>query len=155
MGVWIAAVVAAHGQVHDNIKRLIERRRIRGPRRGPIGLRFIKMIIHIPVDGIGRPFQEIHVKVGGSVIPGKRVPSRRLKMAPIHARVMEGSPHHRGIVSPVFHDINFTTGRPAAVGRMFGHQPQRRPITLAPGKFRAKFEATVFLGKKPLAFQAG
>jgi hypothetical protein len=45
------------------------------------------------------------VKVGGSVIPGKRVPSRGLKMAAIRARVMDGSPHHRGIVSLVFHDV--------------------------------------------------
>jgi hypothetical protein len=71
------------------------------------------------------------------------------------ASEMEGSPHHREIVSPIFQDINSTTGRPAAIGRMFGHQPQRRPITPAPGKLRAKFEATVFLGEKPLTFQAG
>src|SRR5208282_2938970 len=99
--------------------------------------------------------QKIGVKVGGSVIQGKPVPSRGLKMAAIRARVMDGSPHHRRIVSPVFHDINFTTGRPAAIGRMFGHQPKRRPITPPPGEFRAKFEATVFFGKKPLTFQAG
>src|ERR1039458_8127598 len=75
-------------------------------------------------------------------------------MAAIRARVMDGSLHHRGIVSPVFHDINFTTGRPAAVGRMFGHQPKRRPITLTLRQFGAEFEATICLAEQSQRLQS-
>src|SRR5208282_6525529 len=73
----------------------------------------------------------------------------------IYAAIMDGAIYVCEIAADVFHHINLARGRPAAIDRIHGHHPERRPITLALGQFRPEFETTVRLAEQSKALQFG
>jgi len=60
---------------------------------------------------------------------------------------MNGTVILLGLSSDVFHDINFSTGRPSFLNNVSAKQPESRPDSLAKRKFCSYFKFTIGYAK--------
>ena len=149
----VAVKVAPHRQVHEEIKRLVERGRVSASGTPPRLLRLVKRVVHVPTELVGGPFHRIHVKIGNAVSARKGVGRPvRLVLTGIRRAKMQ-RPHHTCRNAPlVLHDINLPGGGPPAINGVHRHQPQRRPIASALRQFHAEFEPAIERAEKTQGF---
>jgi len=113
----------------------------------------VKLTVHVESNDLGFPLGgEIVELIDGtfsreSEDAGWRIPPRK-------PGTMEARVDLEGLKADDSHDVDLAAGWLPGGGDIVTEQPERRPQPFSRWNPNARFEAAVFLGKSPLAFEA-